>query len=149
MWTGSRTGHKRPYGQLRVGRGESNKMAHRLSYEMHKGPIPLDENGETLFIDHLCYDSEGYSNKLCVNPDHLEATTDLINKRRGYNMKRKAGWKHYKQIRKDGVKQMGTVVNSPVLYVDIGAAPALMNCAGAFKYPSEATGSPQTGERSV
>jgi hypothetical protein len=79
-------------------------MAHRASYELFVGPIPVDEDGKTLYIDHLCYDSEGYSNKLCVNPEHLEPVTDLINKRRGYVPKKAAGWVHYKRKGKGEVQ---------------------------------------------
>jgi hypothetical protein len=49
----------------------SNKLAHRVSYEIHKGPIPPH-----LQIDHVC------RNTLCVNPDHLEAVTQHENIRR-------------------------------------------------------------------
>lgn len=39
-------------------------LAHRVSYQMFKGPIPAG-----LTIDHLC------RNPFCVNPEHLEAVT--------------------------------------------------------------------------
>lgn len=66
LWVGSMG---RYYGRLGV--GKTNVLAHRLSYEMHKGPIPSG-----LQIDHLC------RTMLCVNPDHLEAVTPEENKRR-------------------------------------------------------------------
>ena len=61
------------YGRLWIGgtRGRRHQ-AHRLTYEMHKGPIP-----EGLEIDHLC------RVPACVNPDHLEAVTHRENQRRG------------------------------------------------------------------
>lgn len=46
--------------------------AHRVSYELFKGPIP-----KGLHIDHLC------RVKCCVNPDHLEAVTNRVNVLRG------------------------------------------------------------------
>jgi len=48
------------------------KRAHRISYEIFKGKIP-----EGLVIDHLC------KNKICINPNHLEAVTDRTNILRG------------------------------------------------------------------
>lgn len=45
--------------------------AHRISYELHKGAIPVG-----LQIDHLC------KVKMCVNPDHLEAVSRKENMRR-------------------------------------------------------------------
>lgn len=46
--------------------------AHRVSYEMAKGPIP-----DGLTIDHLC------RNPACVKPEHLEAVTIKENTMRG------------------------------------------------------------------
>jgi hypothetical protein len=48
--------------------------AHRVSYEMYKGPIP-----DGLQIDHLCRVT------ICVNPAHLEAVTGKVNCQRGLN----------------------------------------------------------------
>ena len=48
--------------------------AHRVSYELLKGPIP-----EGLTLDHLC------RNPPCVNTAHLEAVTIGDNVRRGTN----------------------------------------------------------------
>lgn len=69
LWLGElikRTG----YGQ--VGREGRNYRAHRLSYELLIGPIPLG-----LELDHLC------KVRHCVNPAHLEPVTGKVNKLRG------------------------------------------------------------------
>lgn len=47
--------------------------AHRVSYQMLKGPIP-----EGLELDHLC------NNRACVRPDHLEPVTKSENGKRGF-----------------------------------------------------------------
>lgn len=46
--------------------------AHRVSYEVERGSIPVG-----LQIDHLC------RVRNCINPDHLEAVTASENTRRG------------------------------------------------------------------
>lgn len=60
-WVGSK--HSSGYGKF-----ASVLLAHRYSYELHKGKIP-----EGLQIDHICF------NKSCVNPEHLEAVTPRTN----------------------------------------------------------------------
>jgi hypothetical protein len=60
------------YGELSANSETPRVLAHRWSYEHHFGPIP-----EGLQIDHLC------RNRLCINPDHLEAVTQRVNILRG------------------------------------------------------------------
>lgn len=64
IWTAGKT---QGYGMFKA---EDKKMhgAHRLSYEMHHGPIPAGES-----IDHMC------RNRACVNPAHLRTVTNKQN----------------------------------------------------------------------
>ena len=70
MWTGTRVGEGRRYGQFRpTSRMKDPKCyAHRFAYEMVHGEIP-----KGLEVDHICEVT------LCVNPDHLEAVTPREN----------------------------------------------------------------------
>lgn len=68
IWTGAR--NSKGYGSMTNGQGGS-QLAHRTSYELLVGPIPLG-----LTIDHLCLV------KPCVNPHHLEPVSNAENARR-------------------------------------------------------------------
>lgn len=66
----------RGYGQIL--HGGRHTSAHRISYEMHVGPIPTG-----LTIDHVR--ARGCLLKSCVNPAHLEAVTSRENTLRSDN----------------------------------------------------------------
>lgn len=67
LWTGSVNGSG--YGQFWLGK---RRDAHRVAYELYKGPVP-----DGLELDHLC------RVRCCVNPDHLEPVTKKTNCLRG------------------------------------------------------------------
>jgi hypothetical protein len=68
IWQGAT--YAKCYGGVRTRSGWL--LAHRVVYELVKGPIP-----QGLVLDHRC------AVKKCVNPDHLEAVTCGENARRG------------------------------------------------------------------
>lgn len=68
LWQGAQNGHG--YGALNV--AGKQRGAHRVVYELLRGPIPTG-----LTLDHLC------RRRHCVNPDHLEPVTIKENLRRG------------------------------------------------------------------
>jgi len=65
------------YGRIRVNR--KDKMAHRISWEIHNGPIP-----EGMWVLHNC------DNPPCVNPEHLWLGNHLDNVRDKVNKNRQA-----------------------------------------------------------
>lgn len=80
IWTASVHRKNGGYGQIQLGRrGEGVAKAHRVSYELHCGPIP-----DELMVLHRC------DNRRCVNPEHLflgtaqDNTDDMIQKKRAY-----------------------------------------------------------------
>jgi hypothetical protein len=64
--------HRAPNGYGRFGVAGKVRYAHRVSYEMHTGPIPAG-----MELDHLC------RVRHCVNPEHLEPVTHRENSQRG------------------------------------------------------------------
>ena len=66
LWTGHVNGSG--YGLIRW-RGRQS-LAHRISFELHRGPVPLG-----LFVLHRCDEPP------CVNPDHLYVGTKADNAR--------------------------------------------------------------------
>lgn len=64
LWGGKRDTHG--YGVISI--DDKIRRAHRVAYELAKGPIP-----DGLVIDHQCF------NRHCVNPDHLNAVTNQQN----------------------------------------------------------------------
>lgn len=68
-WLWTATINASGYGS--VGIGQQTFLAHRVSYEWERGPIPGG-----MEVDHLC------SVRACVRPDHLEVVTQAQNKRR-------------------------------------------------------------------
>lgn len=77
IWTGTKNGTH--YGQIRVMGITSPQLVHRVSYELFVGKIPAGYD-----VDHLCYTEDKISNRLCCNPDHLEAVTHQENIQRHY-----------------------------------------------------------------
>lgn len=68
LWIGCL--HRTGYG--RVWFNGCQRQAHRVAYELEKGPIP-----DSLQIDHVC------RNRACVRPAHMEPVTIGENLRRG------------------------------------------------------------------
>jgi hypothetical protein len=70
FWTGV---HSQRGGYAVIDWQGEQYRAHRMAYELYRGPLPLD----TRSIDHLCRVHE------CVNPTHLEVVAQKTNVLRG------------------------------------------------------------------
>ena len=68
-------GHKTKEGYHQFWFDGVTRVAHRVSYTLLVGEIPLDKQ-----IDHLC------RNPGCVNPDHLQIVDERTNILRGHNI---------------------------------------------------------------
>jgi hypothetical protein len=89
------------YGNIRKGRKGRHLPAHRVSWELHRGPIP-----DGMCVLHRC------DVPSCVNPDHLYLGTNKDNTRdmnmKGRNGRTKLTIEQIRAIRAD--KRMGTVI---------------------------------------
>lgn len=70
-WVWGRSITDKGYGTI-TGEGGANLKAHRVAYELTRGPIPTG-----LELDHLC------RNRACINPEHLEPVSHRENVLRG------------------------------------------------------------------
>lgn len=95
LWT-AHTSSGKGYGRLgEGGKGGKYLHAHRVSYELHNGPIP-----DGYVVMHQC------DNPSCVNPAHLSVGTTAQNIKDAYNKGRKvtpfkAGAAHHMAILDD------------------------------------------------
>jgi hypothetical protein len=98
-WTGDKD--KLGYGRIITVDEDKRKClkTHRISYQLHKGPIP-----EGLFVCHTC------DNRLCVNPDHLYAGTHTDNMRDMFARNRRRSYKgtgnHKCRVTEDQVRNI-------------------------------------------
>ena len=73
-WTGAT--NEDGYGVIGAGGGLGLKTVHKLSYELHKGPVP-----KGMVVDHQCHNDSGCKggktcpHRRCCNPVHLKAKT--------------------------------------------------------------------------
>lgn len=104
------------YGSMSKGRqGEGHVGAHRLSWQIHFGPIP-----EGMFVCHRC------DNPPCCNPRHLflgtpaDNVADMISKGRA-NPKPPRGERHFRTtLTEDQVREIRSLGAAGVVLSEIG-----------------------------
>jgi hypothetical protein len=126
LWLATKNNHG--YGMIWAGKPDGNKtLAHRVSYELHFGPIPTDTtlyHGITVL--HRC------DTPACVNPAHLFLGTQTINvadkvqkgrHRWGHNPNNKPpifrGEDHYFRKHPEMVKRGEAVHNAKLTNADV------------------------------
>jgi hypothetical protein len=78
------TGHINASGYGTVYMGGRNRLAHRVAWELHRGPIPAG-----MTIDHLCHVPDvcpgGITcpHRRCINVEHMAVVTVSENAKRG------------------------------------------------------------------
>ena len=83
LWVGGK--NKAGYGTFHLGKGK--QAAHRVSYQLHIGPIPESDEYHKTSVCHKC------DNPSCVNPDHLflgshsDNMKDMVKKERNIGYK--------------------------------------------------------------
>lgn len=124
LWTASLT----PYGyaQLGVGgAGRGSRVAHRISFELFKGPISAG-----MSICHVC------DNRTCVNPDHLFEGTTNDNIQDAVSKKRNAYGERCGQsiLTEDAVRDIRrSILGTSALARKYGVSPAAVSRVKSFQ----------------
>ncbi len=74
IWQGSK--NRKGYGRIKV--DGANRLAHRVAWQAANN----QEIPEGYTVDHLCF------NTSCVNPDHMEIVSPLVNNQRAAHKRR-------------------------------------------------------------
>ena len=115
IWSGARAGNG--YGTLKRGERGLTKLAHRISWELHNGPVP-----DGMLVCHRC------DSPPCVNPAHLFLGTmkdnvhDMLAKSRRTGVKREAPTAHRRLTGQQRKKALATVIPTRASSAPSGAS---------------------------